>query len=297
VEARLAARFLHLPAVQVDARPPHLEHADHGVEGPPEPSMTPITTADRSFGAHVSGLIERGLVRRPVRWRLDGSAGQSFGAFAGPTVELTLVGQGNDYVGKGLSGGIVTLRPEDELLDRASDLAIAGNTCLYGATGGRVHVVGRAGMRFAVRNSGASAVVEGIGAHGCEYMTGGVVVILGTTGRNLCAGMTGGRVYLHDPTGERAGALDRGSVRHVRLSSVMVERDDGADRVDELRQLLVDHRDAGSLLARRLLGRPGRLGDEFWIVEAVAQPAVADSRPEPAVRRPMPASEQRIAVR
>jgi hypothetical protein len=109
--------------------------------------------------------------------------------------------------------------------------------------------------------------------------------------------MTGGRVYLHDPAGERASALDRASVRHVRVSSLMVEREDGADRIDELRRLLVGHRDAGSLLARRLLGRPGQLGDEFWLVEAVDQPAVVDSRPEPVVRRSASVTERGVAVR
>ena len=114
-------------------------------------------------------------------------------------MSLELVGQANDYVGKGLSGGKVVVRPDEALLERASDLAIAGNACLYGATGGSLHLVGKAGIRFAVRNSGASAVVEGVGAHGCEYMTGGVVVILGTAGPNLGAGMTGGRAYLWEP--------------------------------------------------------------------------------------------------
>ena len=171
----------------------------------PYEALAKITTAERSFGAHISGLIERGIIRRPVRWTLEGSAGQSFGAFSNESVELVLIGQANDYVGKGLSGGTVILRPEASIADRAADLAIAGNTCLYGATGGRMHVVGRAGMRFAVRNSGAVAVVEGVGAHGCEYMTGGTAAILGPAGANLCAGMTGGRVYLWDPTGTRIG--------------------------------------------------------------------------------------------
>jgi glutamate synthase (NADPH) large chain len=124
-------------------------------------------------------------------------------------------------------------------------------------------------MRFAVRNSGANAVVEGVGAHACEYMTGGAVVILGPVGRNLCAGMTGGRVYLWDPDGSQVDALDRASAGAVRLASVMTERDDGADRVDELRTLLEDHRAAGSLLARRLLEDKARLGDEFWLIELI----------------------------
>ncbi|MDQ3937849.1 MAG: glutamate synthase large subunit [Chloroflexota bacterium] len=282
-EAALAARYTHLPHIVPDPVIHTLEHADSPIEGEPTAAV-PITTADRSFGAHISGLAEVGVIRRPVRWRLEGSAGQSFGCFAGPLVELELVGQANDYVGKGLSGGVVVVRPEDELLERASELAIAGNTCLYGATGGRLHVVGRAGMRFAVRNSGAQAVVEGLGAHGCEYMTGGIVVILGPTGRNLCAGMSGGRVYLWDPEGVHVGGLDRASARAIRLSAAMLEHPDGADRVDELRGLLEDHRAAGSLLARRLLQRKARLGDEFWLVEPAATPIAAPSAPVPAPR-------------
>ena len=231
-------------------------------------------------------MVETGVIRRPVRWRLRGAAGQSFGAFTGPTVRLELVGQANDYVAKGLSGGTVVVRPDDELLDGASELAIVGNTCLYGATAGRLHVVGRAGMRFAVRNSGASAVVEGVGAHACEYMTGGAVVVLGPVGRNLCAGMTGGRLYLWDGDGARVGALDRGSAAAVRLGSVMHEREDGPDRVDELRELLESHRAAGSRLARRLLENKARLGDEFWLVEPVtAAEPIAAARVIPAAPR------------
>jgi glutamate synthase domain-containing protein 2/glutamate synthase domain-containing protein 1/glutamate synthase domain-containing protein 3 len=303
VEARLAAAYAHLPQVHADPAIPSLEHADCGVEEHPFEANSAITTAERSFGAHVSGLIERRIVRRPVRWTLDGSAGQSFGAFAGEAVSLELVGQANDYVGKGLSGGVVVVRPEPELADRAADLAIAGNTCLYGATGGRLHVVGRAGMRFAVRNSGATAVVEGVGAHGCEYMTGGAAAILGPAGRNLCAGMTGGRVYLHDPTGERLEALDRTSARAVRLSTLMGTRADAADRVDEFRGLLEMHRDAGSRQARALLTRKGRLGDEVWLIEPVDSvpiavtdtPAAPLAAPAPRVHRPIEVTPAPVA--
>jgi glutamate synthase domain-containing protein 2/glutamate synthase domain-containing protein 3 len=283
-EQRLADAYVHLPRVEVDPAIPTLEHADAPVEDHPSEATATISTADRSFGAHISGLLSLGIARRPVRWRLEGSAGQSFGAFAAPLVELDLVGQANDYVGKGLSGGTVVLRPEPELAERASELAIAGNTCLYGATGGRLHVVGRAGMRFGVRNSGAIAVVEGVGAHACEYMTGGVVAILGPVGRNLCAGMTGGRTYLWDPEGRRIAALDRNSARAVRLSTLMGLREDAADRVDELRELLEAHRDAGSLLARALLERKALLGDEIWLIEpadAVGIPVAG--APEPIV--------------
>ncbi|MBA2373071.1 MAG: glutamate synthase large subunit, partial [Chloroflexi bacterium] len=197
-----------------------------------------LSTADRSFGAALTGALERGELHGPVRLELHGSAGQSFGAFARSGVELRLVGQANDYVGKGLSGGSVTVVPEPDLDARASTEAIAGNTVLYGATAGRLHLVGRAGMRFAVRNSGAEAVVEGIGPHGCEYMTGGTVVVLGPVGANFGAGMTGGRAYLYDPSGRLIAALDGRSVDAVRLASLTLDRADGDDREAELVGLL-----------------------------------------------------------
>ena len=195
-------------------------------------------------------------------------------------MELRLVGQANDYVGKGLAGGLLVLTPEPDLGAVAAGASIAGNTCLYGATAGRVHLVGRAGMRFAVRNSGAEAVVEGIGPHGCEYMTGGVVVVLGPIGANFGAGMTGGRAYLYDPNGRHAAALHGGSVAAIRLAEAVVSRDDGRARADEFRRLVELHRDAGSELAARLLDGDG-LEDAVWLVEPVAAPAVA----APAERR------------
>ena len=232
-----------------------------------------LTTADRSFGAALSGAIERGQLRGPIRLELRGAAGQSFGAFAGPKLNLRLTGQANDYVGKGLSGGHLVVAPEADLAADASRQAIAGNTCLYGATGGRLHLVGRAGMRFAVRNSGAEAVVEGLGQHGCEYMTGGVVVVLGPIGANFGAGMTGGRAYLLDPDGRHIAALDARSVNAVRLSSAAREREDGIARVAEFRALVEDHREAGSALAARLLAERHELENDIWLVEPIAAPA------------------------
>jgi len=185
-----------------------------------------------------------------------------------------LIGQANDYVAKGLSGGSVTVVPEPDLGSTASTEAIAGNTVLYGATAGRLHLVGRAGMRFAIRNSGAEAVVEGIGPHGCEYMTGGTVVVLGPVGANFGAGMTGGRAYLYDPSGRHAAALDERSVAAVRLGTVLAERPDGQARVIELVRLLESHRTAGSDLADRLL-RDADLAATFWLVEPIAAPAPA----------------------
>ncbi|MBX3030865.1 MAG: glutamate synthase large subunit [Chloroflexi bacterium] len=268
-EARLSASYVHLPAVGRDATVQTLEHPVGAHDPDPLGIAATITTAERSFGAHTSGLIQREQIKRPVRWRLAGSAGQSFGAFTDDRVRLELVGQANDYVGKGLSGGTVVIRPAEALLERANELAIAGNACLYGATGGRLHLVGRAGIRFAVRNSGAEAVVEGVGAHGCEYMTGGVIVILGPAGQNLGAGMTGGRMYLWDPDGATIAGADASSVRWTRLRTVVSDRVDGAERAAELRHLLEGQRDAGSVLARSILGRPAQLGDGMWLVEPV----------------------------
>jgi glutamate synthase domain-containing protein 2/glutamate synthase domain-containing protein 3 len=243
-------------------------------QGPVTASGLRLTTADRSFGAGLTGALERGELHGPVRLDLRGAAGQSFGAFAGPGVELRLVGQANDYVGKGLSGGTITVTPEPDLAADAASEAIAGNTVLYGATAGRLHLVGRAGMRFAVRNSGAEAVVEGIGPHGCEYMTGGTVVVLGPVGANFGAGMTGGRAYLYDPSGRHTAALDERSVGAVRLATVLAERADGQARVIELIRLLEAHRAAGSDLAGRLLAE-AELAGRFWLVEPIAAVPVA----------------------
>ncbi len=248
--------------------------AFHG-QGSVSASGLRLTTADRSFGAGLTGALERGELHGPIRLELRGAAGQSFGAFAGPGVELRLVGQANDYVAKGLSGGSITVVPEPDLGAAASTEAIAGNTVLYGATAGRLHLVGRAGMRFAVRNSGAEAVVEGIGPHGCEYMTGGTVVVLGPIGANFGAGMTGGRAYLYDPTGRHTAALDDRSVVAVRLASALAGRADGQARVLELTRLLDAHREAGSELAGRLLDEAD-LAARFWVVEPIAGTPAAD---------------------
>jgi glutamate synthase domain-containing protein 2/glutamate synthase domain-containing protein 1/glutamate synthase domain-containing protein 3 len=239
-------------------------------QGPVTATGLRMSTADRSFGAGLAGALERGEQHGPIRLELRGVAGQSFGAFLSDGVDLTLVGQTNDYVGKGLSGGRVVVRPEPELPAAAATQAIAGNTVLYGATGGRLHLVGRAGMRFAVRNSGAEAVVEGIGAHGCEYMTGGVVAVLGPIGANFGAGMTGGRAYLYDPAGRHVAALHTDSVVATRLSEVLRSRIDGPDRYDEWFGLLRDHATVGSSLAARLAVSQ-RLAAETWLVEPVTR--------------------------
>ncbi len=173
----------------------------------------PIRNSHRAVGARVSSAIVRKWGDAPpppdrLTVRLRGSAGQSLGAFAVQGLSLILTGDANDYVGKGLSGASITVRPGS-----GAPGAIIGNTCLYGATSGALYASGRAGERFAVRNSGADAVIEGCGANGCEYMTGGTVVVLGAIGDNFAAGMTGGEAFLHDPEDRAEDYVNPGSVR------------------------------------------------------------------------------------
>ncbi|MGH2402434.1 MAG: glutamate synthase-related protein, partial [Candidatus Limnocylindria bacterium] len=215
-----------------------------------------VTTRDRSIGARLAGALQRRAEPRRlphVRYELTGSAGQSLGAFAVAGMRISLVGEANDYVGKGLSGATVVVRPPDGV---AQDQALAGNVCLFGATGGALHIVGRAGMRFAVRNSGARAVVEGIGAHGCEYMTGGTVVVLGSIGPNFGAGMTGGRAYL----------LDDGMVAGNLSASVKARPVRDADE-RALRDLLTAHATEGSLMAGAVLADAEGWSTRFLVVE------------------------------
>jgi glutamate synthase (NADPH/NADH) large chain len=173
-----------------------------------------IRNRDRAFGSMLSGELARrrgaeGLVDDTITVRASGSAGQSFGAFAMKGITLELAGDANDYVGKGLSGGVLAIRPPDGSPFEPEEQVIVGNTVLYGATSGRAFFNGRAGERFAVRNSGATAVVEGTGDHGCEYMTGGLVVVLGTTGRNFGAGMSGGVAYVFDEDAQFVGRCNK----------------------------------------------------------------------------------------
>ncbi len=174
------------------------------IAGEPFAFDTVVKNEDRSLGARMAGELALLRRRQPelkpdIRLRLRGTAGQSFGAFATDGMALTLEGAANDYVGKGLSGGELILRPVGKLAQAREPQVILGNVALYGATAGFLFAAGSAGERFAIRNSGATAVVEGVGEHACEYMTGGVVIILGATGRNFGAGMTGGVAYVWDP--------------------------------------------------------------------------------------------------
>ncbi|CDH46410.1 Glutamate synthase, alpha subunit [Candidatus Contendobacter odensis Run_B_J11] len=178
---------------------------------------TPVRNSDRTVGAMLSGVIAQryghaGLPDDTIHIHLTGSAGQSFGGFLARGVTLDLHGEANDYVGKGLSGGRIAIQPPPQSQRRAEDHMIVGNTVLYGAIAGECYVRGVAGERFAVRNSGAVAVVEGVGDHGCEYMTGGVVVVLGPSGRNFAAGMSGGIAYVLDETGDFVRRANRDMV-------------------------------------------------------------------------------------
>ncbi|MDN2565046.1 glutamate synthase large subunit [Aquibium sp. A9E412] len=186
-----------------------------------------IRNTDRTAGAMLSGEVARryghkGLKDDTIAVRFTGTAGQSFGAFLARGVSFELIGDGNDYVGKGLSGGRIVIRPPDEARIVAEDSIIVGNTVLYGAIEGECYFRGVAGERFAVRNSGAVAVVEGVGDHGCEYMTGGVVVVIGRTGRNFAAGMSGGVAYVLDEAGDFA---ERCNMAMVELEPVPEEDD------------------------------------------------------------------------
>ncbi len=188
-------------------------------------------------------------------------------------------------MGKGLSGGTIVVAPDADLAAAPDRNAIVGNTCLYGATAGRLHVIGRAGMRFGVRNSGAEAVVEGIGPHGAEYMTGGVLVILGPIGANFGAGMTGGRAYLWDPSGRAPSGLDERSVRASSIAAVVDERPpaEADGLLAEVRRLIADHAQAGSLLADHLVDLGGPDPSHLWLVEPVpVEPVMsaAPARPE-----------------
>jgi glutamate synthase domain-containing protein 3 len=217
----------------------------------------PITNSDRAVGARLGGVIaERfggGSPPGRVRARFEGSAGQSFGAFLSAGTRLALVGEANDAVGKGMAGGRIVVRPP---AGDAGDPVLIGNAGLYGATGGELFCSGRAGDRFAVRNSGAVAVVEGAGDHLCEYMTGGTVVVLGPVGRNVGAGMSGGELYVYDPD----ALLER------RLNEELVEF--LACEADvQLRELVARHaRSTGSPRAEWLLGRWAESARAFALV-------------------------------
>jgi len=238
-----------------------------------------IRNGDRTVGARLGGRIGRTFGSEPppgrVRASFVGVAGQSFGAFLAAGVKVTLAGEANDYVGKGMSGGRIAIRPP---ANDAGEPCLAGNTVLYGATGGELYCAGSAGERFAVRNSGAVAVVEGTGAHACEYMTAGTVVVLGDCGPNLGAGMTGGEVYVYDPEERLEPRLN---------GELVASHRPGPEHLAVLRDLLERHlRHTGSPRAARLLERWDEAGTSFARVIPSAEVArlqgVAEGSASPA---------------
>ena len=230
-----------------------------------------LTNCDRSIGARLSGEIARrwgnqGMAAAPIKLKLTGIAGQSFGAWNAGGLELYLSGDANDYVGKGMAGGKIVLRPPHRSTFRAEETSIMGNTCLYGATGGRLFAAGRAGERFAVRNSGAHAVVEGLGDHGCEYMTGGLVTVLGPTGSNFAAGMTGGFAYVFDPDNSFVDRYNHELVEIQRIHSGYME-----EYRNHLHQVIEEFcRETNSDWGWRLLDDFQDYIGRFWLVKPKA---------------------------
>ena len=267
----------------------HVDHdlirrAEPAFNGKPVELALPIDNARRAVGTLLSGEIARrfgarGLPDGAITVRFTGSAGQSFGAFLAPGVTLELCGEANDYVGKGMSGGRIIASPPATARFLPEDNVIIGNVALYGATAGALFASGLAGERFAVRNSGARAVVEGVGDHGCEYMTGGVVVVLGKIGRNFAAGMSGGTAYLFDPS----------QTARARINAELVELESLVDESDLwlVYGLIEDHvRFTASPLGRRILDNWEHMVARFVKVmpteyKRVLQARRAASRPRP----------------
>jgi glutamate synthase (NADPH/NADH) large chain len=216
----------------------------------------------RSIGTRLSSLVVRhggAAYDEQITLRLRGSAGQSLGAFLARGIRIELLGEANDYVGKGLSGGTIMVRPRPSSTLTPHANTIIGNTVLYGATSGALFANGQAGERFAVRNSGANAVVEGCGSNGCEYMTGGTVVILGEVGQNFAAGMTGGMAFVYDQNDTL--------MKRVNDESVLLQRIESTHWEGELKQLLAQHaRETNSPQATTILAHWEACRSHFWQV-------------------------------
>ncbi len=234
-----------------------------------------IRNVHRSVGTKLSGEIaylygDRGLPEKTIELRFTGSAGQSFGAFLVQGIKMVLDGEANDYVGKGMCGGEIIVRPTRQGTNTAEDVII-GNTVLYGATGGALFACGRTGERFAVRNSGALAVVEGVGDHGCEYMTNGTVVVLGTTGRNFGAGMTGGVAYVLDIQGNFE--------KNYNPALITISKVDHADDIHFLQSIIYKHMNLTySVRAQKVLMNWGDYLPLFWkVVPKYIPPAQWDA--------------------
>ncbi|WP_086113276.1 glutamate synthase large subunit [Xenorhabdus beddingii] len=225
-----------------------------------------IQNTDRSVGASLSGEIaarygDQGLAADPIKLHFTGTAGQSFGVWNASGVELTLTGDANDYVGKGMAGGRIVIRPPVGSAFKSHEATIIGNTCLYGATGGKLFAAGRAGERFAVRNSGALTVIEGIGDNGCEYMTGGIVCVLGSTGVNFGAGMTGGFAYVLDESDDFRKRVNPELVEVLSMGSLTIHQ-------EHLRGLITEHvRLTGSQQGESLLENWSQWVNKFALVK------------------------------
>jgi len=267
------SNIFYQPKVESQRALFHTEEQDHGLDkaldhkliaqaraalekGERVSFISPVKNLNRTVGAMLSGEVAKryghaGLPDDTIHIQLQGTAGQSAAAFLAGGITIDLVGEGNDYVGKGLSGGRIIVRPNTEFRGRAVDNIIVGNTVLYGAISGEAFFNGVAGERFAVRNSGAITVVEGCGDHGCEYMTGGTVVLLGETGRNFAAGMSGGVAFVYDPNGDFAG---RCNTTMVNLEPVLAARDQ-TDPAAWHSQNRSSEREADEVILRRLIER------------------------------------------
>jgi glutamate synthase (NADPH/NADH) large chain len=262
------SRLFHKPAAPPGVHIFKCEPQDHGIDdildrkliaqaraaldrGAPVKLETAIKNTDRTTGGMLSGEVAKryghaGLPDNTIQVKLKGTAGQSFGAWLAHGVTFDLEGEANDYVGKGLSGGKLIIRPPADTGVVPEESIIVGNTVLYGAIAGECYFRGVAGERFAVRNSGAIAVIEGAGDHCCEYMTGGVVVVLGRTGRNFAAGMSGGIAYVLDE--------DRKFNRRCNTGMVDLEQLSAPEDIELLKQMIENHlRHTGSLKAKALL--------------------------------------------
>ncbi len=230
-----------------------------------------VKNFNRSIGARISGEIARhwgnnGMAEAPLVVRLSGSIGQSFGAWNAGGLHLYLEGDANDYVGKGMAGGRIVLSPPRGSGFSARETVIMGNTCLYGATGGQLFAAGQAGERFAVRNSGAVAVVEGAGDHCCEYMTGGVVCVLGRAGLNFGAGLTGGFAYVLD---QDRSFVDR--YNHELIDIVRLTHEAMLSNVQHLQELIGMHvAESGSVWGGEILNDLRSFLGHFWLVKPKA---------------------------
>ncbi|CAH7363697.1 glutamate synthase subunit GltB [Vibrio chagasii] len=225
-----------------------------------------VINTDRSIGARISGEIAKrygnqGMAGSPIKLYLDGTAGQSFAVWNAGGVELYLTGDANDYVGKGMAGGKVVIKPHQGTAFVCNEATIIGNTCLYGATGGKLFAAGTAGERFGVRNSGTVAVIEGAGDNACEYMTGGIVAILGATGVNFGAGMTGGFAYVMDKNEDFQGRVNNESVEALSLSDLYIHQ-------EHLRGLTAEHlEETGSVHAEAILANFDEWIPKFYLVK------------------------------